>query len=102
MLPEVPIALYILSGTGLFLTAAFAFPALTSGGASTMPGASESAYEAAHETELNYCRGAARDINCACFAHTAGMIIAYGDGKRRVWGHLDQRTLARSQATARC
>lgn len=102
MIPDVPIAIYILSGSGLLLTAAFAFPALTSGGGTSMPGVLESAYEAAHQTELDYCRGAARDMNCACFAHTSGMIIAYGSGTRRVWGHLDQTTLGRAQASARC
>lgn len=102
MIPEIPISLYILFGAGALLSVAFAFPALTAGGTSGMPGVSQSAYEAAHQGELAYCRGAARALNCVCFAHTSSMIIAYDDGSPRAWGYLDQRTLGRAQAKARC
>lgn len=103
MLREIPVAVYILSGAGALLAGAFALPALTAGGSSsTMPGVLQSAYEAAHDAEMRYCHTAAQGLDCACFAHVSGLIIAHDSGARRLPGQIDQTTLARTQAASRC
>lgn len=102
MLRDIPISVYILAAAGGALAGAFTLPALTDGGGTSMAGVSQAAYEQAQETEMDYCRGEVPSVNCACFAHTSGMIIAYESEKPRGTEYKNQRDLARSQARDKC
>ena len=102
MNPEIAFAGYLLAGTASAVTVAFSFPALTFGGGSSVPGVTQSAYDAAHTAEMTYCHTARIGVNCVCFARMSGMIVAYSDAQKRHSAFLDQRTLARNQAVQKC
>jgi hypothetical protein len=102
VLQEISISAYVIAIAGAVVVTAFSLPALTEGGQTAMSGVSQADYEAAQEQEMDYCKAATQSLNCACFAHTSGMILAYKSDQIRSSNYADRRDLARAQAKSRC
>ncbi|WP_298917664.1 hypothetical protein [uncultured Roseobacter sp.] len=99
MVSESALAIYI--GLGMVTVAAigFTFQPLTTRGAAV---ASDSESQTIFRNEMAYCRSAQSGMDCACFARTAGQVMAYESPAVQGFVYVDKRELARSQAGVDC